>query len=277
MDDGYRYYMSVSHLNLQQSTSISPRNSDIVQFQGNPPFCSSSRFNVLDLDCPSASQILVNTFERELFGHQRSYLPSGAPVSYRCQQKFLRQISNYLRDMRHGPLNRRRFLVCVRFLAIGLGDPDSNFDEISDDDEMGEEEDVWEFMDVNRDDQEDQWASTEANLGELRIRMERLEERMEIIRESMETYRVKFVGAARSSVMALEKVTIDEKELDGEQCVICMEEFVEKKEKVTRMPCHHIFHRDCIVKWLNNSHMCPLCRYAMPVEVDSSQPNYLPH
>ncbi|PNX67796.1 E3 ubiquitin-protein ligase ring1-like protein, partial [Trifolium pratense] len=56
-------------------------------------------------------------------------------------------------------------------------------------------------------------------------------------------------------------------------CSICMERFHDDLEedgasdevKVSTMVCGHIFHYSCIVKWLRTSHVCPLCRYAMPV------------
>ncbi|CAI8592425.1 unnamed protein product [Vicia faba] len=55
-------------------------------------------------------------------------------------------------------------------------------------------------------------------------------------------------------------------------CCVCMERFHDELEeggdsdnaKVSTMVCGHIFHYDCIVKWLQRSHVCPLCRYAMP-------------
>ena len=43
------------------------------------------------------------------------------------------------------------------------------------------------------------------------------------------------------------------------QCIICMEEF-EKNEKVTLLPCDHIFHSNCIEQWLLKQRSCPFCK-----------------
>lgn len=55
-------------------------------------------------------------------------------------------------------------------------------------------------------------------------------------------------------------------------CAICMDEFVHVDinndigtSRIFRMPCNHVFHQQCIVKWLQTSHTCPLCRYPMPI------------
>jgi hypothetical protein len=43
------------------------------------------------------------------------------------------------------------------------------------------------------------------------------------------------------------------------QCIICMEEFIEK-EKVKLLPCGHIFHINCIKQWLLKEKNCPFCK-----------------
>ena len=43
-------------------------------------------------------------------------------------------------------------------------------------------------------------------------------------------------------------------------CAICLNEFKEN-DRVKMFSCEqHIFHKDCILKWLNNNDICPLCK-----------------
>ncbi|KAK8988329.1 hypothetical protein V6N11_065921 [Hibiscus sabdariffa] len=70
------------------------------------------------------------------------------------------------------------------------------------------------------------------------------------------------VGATESSVKNMvNKVKVE----DGEEgdCVVCLEELRVGFE-ASQMPCAHIFHADCIQRWLNQSHYCPICRFEMP-------------
>ncbi|CAL0307864.1 unnamed protein product [Lupinus luteus] len=56
--------------------------------------------------------------------------------------------------------------------------------------------------------------------------------------------------------------------LSMEQCAICLEEFCngEELKLLVRTECLHVFHEDCMIKWLqrsnnvNQSYSCPLCR-----------------
>ncbi|XP_024177936.1 RING finger protein 150 [Rosa chinensis] len=88
-----------------------------------------------------------------------------------------------------------------------------------------------------------------------------------VTNESMDTYEVRPIPAAKSFIKDLERVGLDDSEDVKESCVICMECF-EGGVQAIRLPCSHIFHENCSVQWLMTSHLCPLCRYPMPCEED---------
>lgn len=70
--------------------------------------------------------------------------------------------------------------------------------------------------------------------------------------------------ATDESIKALETVQQSDLE-DDDSCVVCLENLdVMVAEKIVRMRCSHVFHKGCIVEWLKNSHVCPLCRFEMP-------------
>ncbi|KAL8510975.1 hypothetical protein ACS0TY_017697 [Phlomoides rotata] len=75
------------------------------------------------------------------------------------------------------------------------------------------------------------------------------------------------VPAADSSIQLL----LNEYEEEGvnvateSYCCIC-HEGLRAGEKLLSMPCEHVFHGDCIKKWLSTSHYCPICRFEMPMD-----------
>ncbi|XP_059439194.1 uncharacterized protein LOC132171809 isoform X1 [Corylus avellana] len=84
------------------------------------------------------------------------------------------------------------------------------------------------------------------------------------LRESMAVDVARPIPATRSAIEGLKKVTFEEDGLRSiGECIICTEEFQGGLE-LTRLPCSHVYHGDCIVKWLEKSHRCPLCRYPLP-------------
>lgn len=74
-----------------------------------------------------------------------------------------------------------------------------------------------------------------------------------------------FKAATKSSIQRLEKLRVDNRSIAERSCAICFEEFP-LGSQIIRLGCSHTFHEDCIVRWLQESHLCPLCRFALPSE-----------
>ncbi|KAK4748876.1 hypothetical protein SAY87_015462 [Trapa incisa] len=79
-----------------------------------------------------------------------------------------------------------------------------------------------------------------------------------------------YVPATLSSVGALATIPADRLEA-GDQCAICMDELHSavidnggSSESAVKMPCSHKYHRKCILQWLKENHVCPLCRFGLP-------------
>ena len=46
---------------------------------------------------------------------------------------------------------------------------------------------------------------------------------------------------------------------EKKRCIICLENF-EKYDKIVNLSCLHMFHDECIRKWLNENNYCPICK-----------------
>lgn len=90
-----------------------------------------------------------------------------------------------------------------------------------------------------------------------------LERALMASREQAERLFKPVVRATDSSIKKLEDVIVGDRERGP--CPVCLENFTVGSH-VTRMPCSHMFHRTCILSWLNKSHVCPLCRFQLPSE-----------
>lgn len=77
-----------------------------------------------------------------------------------------------------------------------------------------------------------------------------------------------------ASVIAIERLRkYEDEELEGfnveewGDCSVCLNELIlcggddgDGEERVSRMPCGHVYHESCILTWLKKRNCCPLCR-----------------
>lgn len=64
------------------------------------------------------------------------------------------------------------------------------------------------------------------------------------------------------------EITISEDDLVDDcnkECCICFFQN-DLGDKVVRLPCGHLFHKECICEWLAKKCTCPICRYEMPTD-----------
>ncbi|KAK8564100.1 hypothetical protein V6N13_005685 [Hibiscus sabdariffa] len=73
--------------------------------------------------------------------------------------------------------------------------------------------------------------------------------------------------ASKSAIEALPSVNItkNNSNLEFNQCAVCMDEFEEGTE-AKQMPCKHLYHKDCILPWLELHNSCPVCRHELPTD-----------
>lgn len=53
---------------------------------------------------------------------------------------------------------------------------------------------------------------------------------------------------------------------DSEKCTICLSQF-EVDNDVRRLPCMHLFHKDCVDQWLLTNKHCPICRVDIEIHL----------
>lgn len=60
----------------------------------------------------------------------------------------------------------------------------------------------------------------------------------------------------------------------NDECAICLSEFREGEEimQTKRVEiCNHVFHKDCLMAWLDNHNQCPMCRHEMVTQDDMTE------
>ncbi|EEF41951.1 zinc finger protein, putative [Ricinus communis] len=76
--------------------------------------------------------------------------------------------------------------------------------------------------------------------------------------------------ASKAVVESMPIVDVTDAHVAAEaHCAVCKEAF-ELGSEAREMPCKHIYHSDCILPWLALRNSCPVCRFEMPTDVESS-------
>ncbi|XP_014899869.1 E3 ubiquitin-protein ligase RNF115 [Poecilia latipinna] len=77
--------------------------------------------------------------------------------------------------------------------------------------------------------------------------------------------------AEQEMISLLPSVCVSQEQIDCRlECPVCREEY-SLAESVRKLPCHHYFHSDCIVPWLELHDTCPVCRKSLD-GVDNNLP-----
>jgi E3 ubiquitin-protein ligase RNF115/126 len=74
--------------------------------------------------------------------------------------------------------------------------------------------------------------------------------------------------AAKAAVAALPDVAVSDAMMaadGGAQCAVCMDDF-QLGAAAKQLPCNHVFHKDCILPWLELHSSCPVCRHELPTD-----------
>merc|ERR1719310_897898 len=66
-------------------------------------------------------------------------------------------------------------------------------------------------------------------------------------------------GIETISYGTFQEMLLSEHDKPEEECCCCSEVY-DEKAVIKRTPCGHVFHEQCLAKWLKVSTTCPLCR-----------------
>ena len=96
-----------------------------------------------------------------------------------------------------------------------------------------------------------------------------------LIRVRREANHGNWEAAAPSLLQKLRKGKFklgDLAEDSSKECIICFADY-EEGDKVVTLPCatQHVFHEDCITKWLKTNNTCPLCKEPVTTEALQAQ------
>jgi len=79
--------------------------------------------------------------------------------------------------------------------------------------------------------------------------------------------------AANKVIDSLPVIKIDSNmKVDAHRCSVCFEDF-ELGTSALKLPCKHLYHKDCVTTWLKEHNTCPICRFELEVD-ETEYPDY---
>jgi hypothetical protein len=69
-------------------------------------------------------------------------------------------------------------------------------------------------------------------------------------------------GLSLCDLIHISEIVIKNKNTNIDYCSICLDDF-DEKVILRKLICNHIFHINCIEKWLSENTNCPMCRHEL--------------
>ena len=161
-----------------------------------------------------------------------------------------RKFRNYLNKIENAPKNIELNKIYHK------NEMDKDYNENSEEEEEEEEDD--EEEDEDDEDDEDEEDEEEEDENNSSNDSDDSNEDSDISNESINDEIIDNLNTIK--LKEIEKLSHENK-----KCVICLENFVIDDDCIC-LPCIHIYHGECIKKWLKRRNFCPICRFKITSE-----------
>ena len=140
--------------------------------------------------------------------------------------------------------------------------------EEEEDDEEEEEEEEEEENDNNFDDMEDNNLNliNDNNEDENNVFEENEEEDNEPLKMYYEKRNKFILELNEFQYKHIKKYT----KVKEKKCAICLINY-KSSDIIKEFPCKHIYHKNCILKWIKKSNRCPLCKYDITGDINDME------
>ena len=172
-------------------------------------------------------------------------------------------------NLNFGEINNPRNIIIQR-INYNNEEDDEEGEEEEDDEEEEEEEDDEEEEEEEDDDNEE----NENNENYNGLIDENNENDINVINGEEQIYlnkRKKFISELNEFQYKNIKKYSEVKE---KKCSICLQKY-KGFDIIKEFPCKHIYHKNCILKWLKESNICPLCKYDISSDINNIEINQL--